>query len=94
MSRDPRFFRDLLDNLYDGVYFVDRNRVITYWNRGAERTSGFSADEVTGSSCRDNILCHVDDQGRLLRDGFLAVAERFRGVIEQSACPTEGSSCG
>ncbi|AMV73424.1 sensor domain-containing diguanylate cyclase [Desulfuromonas carbonis] len=60
------FFRQLLDNLYDGVYFVDRDRIITYWNRGAERLSGYSADLVLGKSCRDNLLVHMDDNGKLL----------------------------
>lgn len=57
---------EILDNLYDGVYFVDRQRRITYWNRGAERITGFEADEVIGRRCLDNVLNHVDEHGRLL----------------------------
>jgi PAS domain-containing protein len=38
MSDEKNFYKDIIDNLYDGVYFVDRERVITYWNKGAERT--------------------------------------------------------
>lgn len=53
----------ILDSLYDGVYFVDRNRRITYWNSGAERLTGYTAEEVVGSSCFDNILAHVDSAG-------------------------------
>jgi len=30
------FYQTLLDNLYDGVYFADKDRNITYWNHGAE----------------------------------------------------------
>jgi len=58
--------KNLLDNLYDGVYFVDREKTITYWNKGAEMISGFSSSGVLGSCCSDNILMHVDDQGTLL----------------------------
>jgi diguanylate cyclase (GGDEF)-like protein/PAS domain S-box-containing protein len=58
---DP--FRELIDNFHDGVYFVDHERVITYWNGGAQALTGFSADEVLGRHCRDDILCHVDDSG-------------------------------
>jgi diguanylate cyclase (GGDEF)-like protein/PAS domain S-box-containing protein len=50
-------------NLSDGIYFVDRQRRITYWNRGAERISGHRADEVIGSFCHDNLPAHVDDRG-------------------------------
>jgi diguanylate cyclase (GGDEF)-like protein/PAS domain S-box-containing protein len=70
MWRNQDFFRELLDNLYDGVYFVDRNMVITYWNKGAERMSGFTADEMVGTGCKDNILKHIDHTGhRLCLDG-------------------------
>jgi diguanylate cyclase (GGDEF)-like protein/PAS domain S-box-containing protein len=58
--------RKLLEEMVDGVYFVDRQRRILYWNRGAERITGFTADEVRGRCCSDGILMHVDDQGRCL----------------------------
>lgn len=34
MAQEKDFYKDIIDNLYDGVYFVDRDRVITYWNKG------------------------------------------------------------
>lgn len=61
-----RFYKEILDHLQTGVYFVDRDRVITYWNRGAERLSGFVGEKVIGHSCRENILIHVDGSGRQL----------------------------
>ena len=57
------FYKDLLDNLSEGVYFTDRERVINYWNRAAERITGYRAEEVIGSSCKDGILVHVDAAG-------------------------------
>jgi diguanylate cyclase (GGDEF)-like protein/PAS domain S-box-containing protein len=60
------FYKDVLDNLYDGVYFADRARRITYWNKGAERISGFTSAEVLGKCCADNILNHVNDNGIVL----------------------------
>jgi PAS domain S-box-containing protein len=63
MTLGDTFFKKLLDNLHDGVYFVDRERRITYWNKGAERISGFSAGEVVGTHCWDNTLLHVDGEG-------------------------------
>jgi len=32
---DPEFYRQLLDHIADGIYFVDRERRIHYWNKGA-----------------------------------------------------------
>lgn len=57
------FYKSLLDNIGDGIYFVDVNRKNTFWNKGAERISGFSSKEVVNSFCYDNILNHVDDKG-------------------------------
>ena len=70
MVDNPNLYRDVLDNLYDGVYFLDRNRQIFFWNKGAERITGYRAADVMGRSCADDILCHVDKQGHhLCREG-------------------------
>jgi diguanylate cyclase (GGDEF)-like protein/PAS domain S-box-containing protein len=63
---DELFYKSLLDNLYDAVYFTDRNRRITYWNKSAEQLTGFKSSEVLGHRCADNILMHVDNEGNLL----------------------------
>jgi diguanylate cyclase (GGDEF)-like protein/PAS domain S-box-containing protein len=63
------FYRKILDEVGDGVYFVDSDRRITYWNRGAERITGFTAEEVLGKRCSENVLMHVDETGRPLCEG-------------------------
>ena len=63
---NEKSYQMIIDNLYDGLYFVDRDRIIRYWNKGAERISGFAAHEVVGRSCSDNILTHVDSEGNSL----------------------------
>jgi diguanylate cyclase (GGDEF)-like protein/PAS domain S-box-containing protein len=63
MVSDSDFYKKLLDNLYDGVYFVDPERRITYWNRGAERITGYEETTVMGKNCSDNLLMHVDADG-------------------------------
>ncbi len=67
-------FRVLLDNIYDGVYFTDTSRRILYWNNSAERITGYSREEVLGHPCFDNILVHVDEDGRSLCMGHCPVA--------------------
>jgi diguanylate cyclase (GGDEF)-like protein/PAS domain S-box-containing protein len=63
MPHETDFYKNIIENLYDGVYFVDRDRRITYWNKGAERISGYSAAQVIGRRCRDNLLNHVTANG-------------------------------
>ncbi len=68
----------LLENISDGVYFTDRYRTIIYWNKTAERITGFSAEEVIGHHCHDNILNHIDDQGRNLCQSFCPLAHTIK----------------
>lgn len=67
-------YERIFKNLNDGLYFVDKNRVITYWNNAAERITGFSAGEVIGRPCFQNILTHVDGEGRSLCSGLCPLA--------------------
>jgi diguanylate cyclase (GGDEF)-like protein/PAS domain S-box-containing protein len=62
------FYKELMDNLYDGVYFVDKDRTITFWNKGAERLTGYSKTDAQGRSCFEGFLAHVDDSGKRLCD--------------------------
>lgn len=62
--------RTFLDHFFDGVYIVDRNRTIVFWNRSAEKITGYSREEVVGKCCADNILRHVTPDGEpLCRNG-------------------------
>jgi diguanylate cyclase (GGDEF)-like protein/PAS domain S-box-containing protein len=63
---DPGFYKELLDHMSNGVYFVNRERKILYWNKGAYRLTGYKAEEIMGKHCQDNILCHVDKTGNML----------------------------
>ncbi len=59
-------FRQMLDNMYEGVYYVDKERTITVWNKSAERITGYTAQEVIDKHCYDNVLNHVNDDGVLM----------------------------
>lgn len=59
----PDLHKEVLDNLYDGVYYVDRSKKIILWNKSAESITGYKKSEVTGSRCSDNILRHINDKG-------------------------------
>lgn len=73
------FYEKLLDNMHDGVYFVNRERKITYWNEGAQRLSGYTASEAIGKGCFDNLMGHVDESGQSLCDGACPMRDVMRG---------------
>jgi diguanylate cyclase (GGDEF)-like protein/PAS domain S-box-containing protein len=59
-------YLNIIDNLQDGVYFVDKKRKILFWNRAAERITGYKKEEMVGKFCHNNILNHVSKEGALL----------------------------
>lgn len=63
---DDPTVRAALELLHEGVYVVDRERRIRFWNEGARRITGWSADEVVTRLCQDNVLQHVDEEGNIL----------------------------
>jgi diguanylate cyclase (GGDEF)-like protein/PAS domain S-box-containing protein len=58
----------LLNNIHDGVYFVDQDCKIFFWNKGAEQITGFDFSYVNGRKCSDKIINPVDESGRNLCD--------------------------
>jgi len=66
MKLEKDVIEKIIENLHDGLYLVDKDRIITYWNKAAERISGFTAADVVGKSCADNILTHIDIDGNSL----------------------------
>jgi len=78
MRLEPESYIKIMEDLHDGLYFVDRNRVISFWNKAAERISGYAAAEVVGSSCADEILVHVNGEGCQLCNGMCPLAATMR----------------
>jgi len=44
----PKLFRHLVEDLPVGIYIVDQERQIRFWNRSAERLTGHLSHEVVG----------------------------------------------
>jgi diguanylate cyclase (GGDEF)-like protein/PAS domain S-box-containing protein len=53
----------MMDGLTDGVFYVDAERRISYWNRAAESLTGYRAGETVGRLCSQNVLCRPDASG-------------------------------
>ncbi len=62
-------YKALIENIFDGLYLVDKNQFIIYWNPVAAKITGYRSEEVVGRQCRDNILIHVDENGNSLCQG-------------------------
>lgn len=54
--QNPEIFREVLEHLPTAVYLVDTEEKICFWNGGAEKITGYLAQDVVGHFCRENIL--------------------------------------
>ncbi len=77
--------KQVVENLVDGVYYVDRNLKITYWNKAAERISGYSSYDVIGKSCGQDILDYIDGEGKQLSGGNCPLQEAMRDGVYREA---------
>lgn len=88
------FYREILDNLYDGIFFVDKDGHITYWNKGATSLTGYSSADVQGRNYCD-IFKPLDKHGNHLCDSNTCPIQRVFEIstlteIEAYICHKEG----
>ena len=65
---NPAHCQAILEGLPNGLYVVDRDRKILFWNKGAEQITGYRGQDVVGRYCQDNLLMHCDENYELLCD--------------------------
>lgn len=84
--KDPEVFRAILEGLQTGIYVVNRNQKVLFWNAGAERITGYLRQDVLGRSWHENVAAAGNgaNQGpadpaeavqAALRDGATAVTQ-------------------
>ena len=59
-----KIYHTVLESVFDGVYLVDIDRKITFWNKGAEEITGYSKEDVMDRRCSQDLLIHVDESGQ------------------------------
>lgn len=63
-------FRKIADDLPFGLYIVEPDRTIVYWNKEAEQITGYKREEMVGKHCPQSGLFHMDEEGRSLCQFF------------------------
>ncbi len=71
-------YQHVVDHMTDGVYLVDLNRKIQYWNKAAELLTGFTTDEMIGKSFDEGNIIYEDEGGNVLQPFEYPVALCFQ----------------
>jgi diguanylate cyclase (GGDEF)-like protein/PAS domain S-box-containing protein len=53
-------WQNMMDNLWDGVYVVDREKRIEYWNAAAVEITGYQNEDACGNYCRHLLAHHIE----------------------------------
>ena len=61
-------YQIILDNITDGVYAIDLNWRVTYFNRAAEKITGIPVKEAIGRSCFEVFRSNVCESNCVLRE--------------------------
>jgi PAS domain S-box-containing protein len=56
----------VLDVLFDGIYILNRERKIIFWNDGAEQITGYKRSQMIGRFCHESPLKHLDEERKNL----------------------------
>ncbi len=56
---ETKFWETVVEMLSDAVFLVGPDKRILYWNRAAERLTGYPRDQVIGSPCLRAVHCRV-----------------------------------
>ena len=76
--RSLKTFEEIVSEDFSGVYIVDDERRILFWNKAAEEITGYTAEEMVGKSCPEPGLNHTDDKGTPLCHGFCPLLKTLR----------------
>ncbi|MGI9457821.1 MAG: HD domain-containing phosphohydrolase, partial [Aeoliella sp.] len=76
------FEQKLVDNMHDGVMFVDNQRRIFLWNTGAERLTGIAGSAACGRTLEPSLLQMSTADGGLLPDNNCPVAKSIQSGVQ------------
>lgn len=76
------FEQKLINNMHDGVLFLDAQRRILLWNTGAERLTGVAAAAATGKTLVPSLLEMADRKGCIVDDNKCPVAQAMRSGVQ------------
>jgi PAS domain S-box-containing protein/diguanylate cyclase (GGDEF)-like protein len=75
---DPQMFRNILENLQTGVYLIDRDQKIVFWNAGAEHITGYLRQDVVGRLSRASILAPSQEETATTSEAESALSSVLR----------------
>jgi diguanylate cyclase (GGDEF)-like protein/PAS domain S-box-containing protein len=71
-------YQEILNQMHEGVYYCSKDRKITFWNKAAEKITGYTKGDMLDSYCYNNYLQHIDESGEILCKRACPLAETIK----------------
>jgi diguanylate cyclase (GGDEF)-like protein/PAS domain S-box-containing protein len=75
---DPSIYRYVLESLQIGIFMVDRDQKIVFWNEGAEKITGYLRQDALGRYCREDSAEQNGPRNNVLSDASEMLATALR----------------
>ena len=79
---DKDIYEKIIENLHDGLFFINQDNIITYWNNAAERITGYSAEEIIGKSYTETLLSYYDANGEIIGNNFCTIQTAISEALQ------------
>ncbi|BBE30328.1 diguanylate cyclase [Tepiditoga spiralis] len=66
MQINYKIFENIIKSMELGIYILDWKKEIVYWNKGAEKITGITKDEIVGNKFKEELLKYSDKNGNFL----------------------------
>jgi len=77
------FNMHIMNNLNDGIYVVDQDLRIIFWNKAMEDITGHPVNEITGRRSVDSLLSHIDADGNPLNSASCPLAASMTSGLQR-----------
>lgn len=94
-----RYLAMLIDNVSDAILSFDKEKIITFWNKGAQKIYGWTSEEAVGhdaavllrsesdESLRNQRLNNAEKYGEILAEAVHYTKDNKRIVVESHVIP-------
>ncbi len=66
-GKQKKIYYGILNTMASGVYLVDRDQKIQFWNSAAESMTGLKTDDLVGSTVDGTNILYEDERGKVLQ---------------------------
>jgi diguanylate cyclase (GGDEF)-like protein/PAS domain S-box-containing protein len=61
--QENSFFNNFFDSLYEGIFIINNEKKVIFWNKSAEIITGYNRDSVMNTTCDGEKFVHIDKNG-------------------------------